>query len=143
MNDFGNPVAWSRIRHAAVSSRCSRRGATAVMALVVLMVLSGLMGIVMHSVIAERRQMQRQSWQDQTEQLVTSAFSIAERMLKTTPGWAGTTWTLPSGVLHQTNSAEVVIRVLDGHCTVIATYPAQMEQTVRITRTRTISSKAE
>jgi type II secretory pathway pseudopilin PulG len=113
------------------------------MALVVLMVLSGLMGIVMQGVIAERRQMQRQSWQDQTEQLVSTAFSIAERMTDTTPGWAGTMWTLPAGVLQQTNSAEVVIRVLDGQCTVIARYPAQLEQSVRITRTRTISSKAE
>ena len=100
-----------------------RRGSVTVVALVVLVILAGLVGQHVRRVLMERRQFRQETLNLQAEKLADAGMSMAILARKKDAAWRGVTWNLPSGVIHQTNSADVAIQVQEGICTVTVRYP--------------------
>ena len=100
-----------------------RRGSVTVVALVVLVILAGLVGQHVRRVLMERRQFRQEILQLQAEKLADAGMDLAISARKKDAAWHGVTWNLPSGVIHQTNSADVAIQVQEGICTVTVRYP--------------------
>lgn len=117
----------------------ARRGAASIVAIAVLVVLSGIMLQQVRRVLMERRQMRNEVAYLQTEKLADAGLMLAQKSITKDAAWAGFTWNLPPGAIHQTNSAEVVITVQDDSCTVVARYPLNAEIPFQITRTRKLA----
>ena len=105
-------------------------------ALVTLLVLAGMLGQHVRRVLMERRQFRQEVLNLQAEKLAEAGIELAVSSRQQDPVWSGITWNLPAGTIHQTNSAEVVIRMQDDTCTVVARYPANIEIPFQVTRTR-------
>ena len=116
-----------------------RRGAASVVAIAVLVILAGIMAQQVRRVLMERRQMRNEVAYLQTDKLADAGFMLAQKSKSKDPAWMGITWNLPSGAIHQTNSAEVVITVQDDSCTVVARYPANADIPFQVTRTRKLT----
>ena len=116
-----------------------RRGAVTIVALVVLMILAGLIAQQVSRALSDRRHSRQQVLHLQTEKLADAGLALAATSYAADPAWAGTTWKVPAGHIHQTNSAEVTIRVQDGICTVVSRYPANTEIPFQVTRTRKLT----
>lgn len=116
-----------------------RRGAVTIVALVVLMILAGLIAQQVSRALSDRRHSRQQVLHLQTEKLADAGLSLAATSYAADPGWTGTSWKIPVGSIHQTNSAEVTIRVQEGTCTVISRYPANTEIPFQVTRTRKLT----
>ncbi len=117
----------------------SRRGAVTIVALVVLMILAGLVAQQVSRALSDRRHSRQQVLHLQTEKLAEAAIELATTSYAADPAWTGFTWNVPAGVIHQTNSAEVTIRVQEGTCTVVSRYPANTKIPFRVTRTRKLT----
>ena len=113
-----------------------RRGSVTIVALVTLLILSALLAQYTRRVLMERRQFRQEILHQQAEKLADAGMQHAEDSRKQDPAWQGLTWNLPVGTIHQTNSAEVVIRMQDDTCTVVARYPANNDIPYQVTRTR-------
>ncbi len=119
--------------------RKKRRGAVTVVALVVLLILSATVGQYVRRVIMERRQIRQEVLHLQAEKLAEAGLRIATKTRQQDPAWLGFTWNLPAGEIHQTNTAEVTIRMQNQTCTVVARYPANSQIPLQVTRTRKLS----
>jgi len=116
-----------------------RRGAASIVAIAVLVILSGIMAQQVRRVLMERRQMRNEVAYLQTEKLADAGLMLAKKSKFKDPAWMGFTWNLPPGSIHQTNSAEVVITVQEDSCTVVARYPTNAEIPFQVTRTRKLA----
>ena len=116
-----------------------RRGAVTIVAMVVLMILAGLIAQQVSRALSDRRHSRQQVLHLQTEKLADAGLFLAATSYAADPAWTGTTWKIPVGSIHQTNSAEVTIRVQEGNCTVVSRYPANTEIPFQVTRTRTLT----
>lgn len=129
-----------RLRHAPILSNAAlpsnRRGAVTIVALLTLLILAGMLGQHVRRVLMERRQFRQEVLHLQAEKLAAAGIELASSSWQKDPTWSGTTWKLPEGTIHQTNSAEVVIRLQDETCTVVARYPANADIPFQVTRTR-------
>ena len=137
-----SPAALPRAatsRRVAAQTHATRRGAATIIAIAVLAILAGIMAQQTRRVLIERRQMRKEIEHLQTEKLAEAGLMLAERSKSKDPAWAGLTWNLPSGSIHQTNSAEVVISVQEDSCTVVARYPANADIPFQVTRTRKLT----
>ena len=108
------------------------------LALVTLLILSALLAQYTRRVLMERRQLRQEILHQQTVKLADAGLQLAEDSRQKDATWTGITWNLPPGEIHQTNSAEVVIRMQDDICTVVARYPANIDIPFQVTRTRKI-----
>lgn len=120
-------------------TRGSRRGAATIVALAVLAIFAGIMAQQTRRVLMERRQMRDEVAFLQTEKLADAGMLLAQKSKADDPAWTGLTWNLPAGVVHQTNSAVVVITVQEDSCTVVARYPSNAEIPFQVTRTRKLT----
>jgi type II secretory pathway component PulK len=116
-----------------------RRGAVTIVAMVVLMILAGLIAQQVSRALSDRRHSRQQVLHLQAEKLADAGLSLAATSYAADRAWTGTTWEIPVGSIHQTNSAEVTIRVQEGNCTVVARYPANTEIPFQVTRTRKLT----
>jgi hypothetical protein len=114
----------------------SRRGAVTIVALVVLMILAGLIAQQVSRALSDRRHSRQQVLHLQAEKLAEAGLELAATSCQADPTWTGTMWKVPAGAIHQTNSAEVTIKVQDGTCTVVSRYPANNDIPFQVTRTR-------
>ena len=117
----------------------SRRGAVTIVALVVLMILAGLIAQQVSRALSDRRHSRQQVLHLQTEKLAAAGLDLAATLHTADPAWTGMTWKIPAGSIHQTNTAEVTIKVQDGTCTVVSRYPANNEIPFQVTRTRKLT----
>ncbi|MEZ6058775.1 MAG: hypothetical protein R3C19_00265 [Planctomycetaceae bacterium] len=110
-----------------------RRGAITAMVLVLLLLTSLLVAQYVRRAVADRRQMKQELQYVQTQQLAGAGVRRATAaMLR--GDYNGETWTIPAGVIHQTNTATVLIRVDDSFATVVARYPSNEDLPVQVTR---------
>ena len=135
---YGAGLANSRMMSSG-KAEPSRRGAVTIVALVVLMILAGLIAQQVSRALSDRRHSRQQVLHLQTEKLAEAGLKLAATSHAADPAWTGTTWKVPAGVIHQTNSAEVTINVQDGTCTVVSRYPANNEIPFQVTRTRKLT----
>jgi len=121
------------------SATTRRRGAVTIVAMVVLMILAGLIAQQVSRALSDRRHSRQQVLHLQAEKLADAGLALAATSFAADLAWTGTTWKVPAGHVHQTNSAEVTIRVQDGICTVVSRYPANTETPFQVTRTRKLT----
>jgi Tfp pilus assembly protein PilX len=138
---FPDDRGFASCEHMEGQSRCSqmRRGAVTVVALVVLLILGLLVGQFVRRVLMERRQIRQEVQHMQAEKLADAGLRLAVVSRQKDPAWTGTTWNVQAGTIHQTNTAEVTIRMQEETCTVIARYPANSQIPLQVTRTRKLS----
>lgn len=129
----------SHLRCPRGSSCTSRRGAVTIVALVVLLVLSGMIGQYVRRVVMERRQFRQETLHQQAEKLADAGLLMATAAIQKDPAWSGFRWELPAGEIHQTNSGEVVIHMQGEICTVVARYPTNSTLPFQVTRTRKLT----
>lgn len=135
---YGTGLTNSRLISSGVAGQ-SRRGAVTIVALVVLMILAGMIAQQVSRSLSDRRHSRQQVLHWQTDKLAQAGLELAAASHAADPAWTGTTWKVPAGMIHQTNSAEVTIRVQDGTCTVVSRYPANNEIPFQVTRTRKLT----
>ncbi len=116
-----------------------RRGAASIVAIAVLVILAGILAQQTRRVVMERRQMRNEVAYLQTEKLAEAGWLLAQNSKAKDPAWSGVTWNLQPGSIHQTNSAEVVIKVQEESCTIVARYPTNAEIPFQVTRTRKLA----
>lgn len=115
---------------------CSRRrGGALIIALVLLTVASLLGVVVVRSVIAHARQLQRTPWRMQAEALVEAGLNRAAVQLATAPNYPGETWLIPAADLGDRFAARVEIRRDAAGLTVTVLYPDRDTDRVQVTRT--------
>ncbi len=113
----------------------NRVGAVSAMVIVVLLVLAGMIAAQVRVTIMERRQMRHEFEYQQVERLAEAGVLLVNSKASE-PEWSGTTWEIPSGQIHQTNSGTVQISIQpDRTWTVTARYPANTEYPFQVTRT--------
>jgi hypothetical protein len=118
------------------NSSTTRSGAMTVLCLVTLLIFSAMISQSVRRVLLERRQFRNEILGVQAEQLAETALRMAGTQRMQDPTWSGMVWELPVGMIHQTNSARVVIEMQDDVCKVIVRYPTNRELPVQVTRTR-------
>ncbi len=116
-----------------------RRGAASIVAIAVLAILAGILAQQTRRVVMERRQMRNEVAYLQTEKLAEAGWLLARTSKAKDPAWSGVTWNLQPGSIHQTNSAEVVIKVQEESCSIVARYPTNSEIPFQVTRTRKLA----
>lgn len=114
--------------------RSPRRGGALIIALVLLTVASLLGVVVVRSVIAHARQLQRTPWRLQAEALVEAGLNRAAAQLATSPDYAGETWRIPAADLGDRFAARVDIRRDTAGLTVTVHYPDRPTDRVLLTR---------
>lgn len=115
--------------------RSPRRGGALIIALVLLTVASLLGVVVVRSVIAHARQLQRTPWRLQAEALVEAGLNRAAAQLATSPAYAGETWRITAADLGDRFEARVDIRRDSAGLTVTVLYPDRLTDRVQLTRT--------
>lgn len=129
-----------RVQPAAVGRQrppLRRRGAISVMVMIVLLLLSGLLTTQVRRVLADRRQVRLEQEHRQAQRLAEAGLLRAAQRLLQQADYTGETWDLPSGEIHQTNSASVLIQLnAEQLCTVTARYPTNSDQPFQVTRTQ-------
>jgi len=116
-----------------------RRGVVVVLAIVVIMICSGVMAQLARRALLDRRQAEENLLLMQTQELAQAGIRRAKVAVNKAPGWTGETWALAAGQIHQTNEGEVVIKVIDQRVTVVARYPVNHPNPVKITRSTSIA----
>lgn len=118
-----------------VRPRSSRKGGALVIALVLLTVASLLGIVVVRSVIAHARQLQRTPWRLQAEALAEAGLNRAAAQLRVAPDYTGETWQIPAAELGEHFAARVEIRRDAAGLTVTVLYPDRATDRVQLTRT--------
>ena len=121
-----------------------RHGAIIVMVLLILMIMSGLVAQFFRRAITDRRQVRNEFQHQQAIQLTLAAEYLLIRRLAADADYKGETWDHPAGVLHQTNTASVVISIANTAtnariATLTARYPANADLPFKVTRTVRLS----
>lgn len=115
----------------------TRHAAISVMVMIVLLLLSSLVLLQVRRVLTDRRQSRQEMLSLQAQHLAEAGLMRASMSRLRTPDYPGEVWEIPSGIIHQTNSATVVIETDDDNtCRVVARYPANSETPVQVTRSR-------
>lgn len=114
-----------------------RRGAALVIALVLLTVASLMSVLLLQTLMAHARQLQRLPWRLQAEALADAGMRRATARLAVAPDYTGETWAIAAHQLHdEYNSARVEIRRDGDTVTVIAHYPDREREANRVQITR-------
>ncbi|MEQ9409685.1 MAG: hypothetical protein RIK87_18260 [Fuerstiella sp.] len=111
-----------------------RRGVVTVMVLIVLLLMSGLIAEFIRRAISDRRQMRQEQQHCQTVQLARAGVTRLFLKRREDSAWAGDSWQIPAGTIHQSHSGLVETSVRDRTATITATYPANAEIPFRVTR---------
>ena len=117
----------------------NRRAVITVLVLVVLLLMSLMVAQFIRRAVGDRRQMRNELMRQQTIQLAIAAENRTKRKLASDASFKGETWEIPAGVIHQTNSAQVVINVEDDSATIIARYPINSDLPIQVTKTIRLS----
>ncbi|MEZ6132220.1 MAG: hypothetical protein R3C59_26465 [Planctomycetaceae bacterium] len=112
-----------------------RRATVSVVVVVVLMLIMALVAQYTRQAMADRRQLRVELRAQQTVQLAEAGILRLRQQRSTDTGYSGETWNLPAGTIHQTNSARVTISIQDNAATVVALYPVNSPNPLKITRT--------
>ena len=120
-------------------SQPNRRAVITVLVLVVLLLMSLMVAQFIRRAVGDRRQMRNELMRQQTIQLAIAAENRTQRKLTSDASYKGETWEIPAGVIHQTNSAQVVIKVEDNSTTIIARYPINSDLPIQVTKTIRLS----
>ena len=121
-------------RFPAGEYKAQRLGVVTVMVLVVLLLLSGIIIQFVRRAVADRRQGRQALVLAQTEQLAEAALLRLQQKVSATGDYSGETWNISPGVIHKTNSGQVLITVEDQFATVVAQYPLESPTPARVTR---------
>lgn len=127
-----------RSRFRSLDSR-RRSAVVTVMVLVVLLLLSGMVVAFVRRAIVDRRQMRNEFEHQQAIQLADAGVDVLRHSSQASSDYAGETWEILAGTIHQTNTGKVVISVKDQAATVTARYPANAENPFQVTRTVRLS----
>lgn len=129
-------VCRQSVCHGRLVRPCaSRKGGALVIALVLLTVASLLGVVVVRSVIAHARQLQRTPWRLQAEALAEAGLNRAAAQHRVAPDYTGETWQIPAAELGEHFPARVDIRRSDTGVTVTVLYPDRPADRVQLTRT--------
>ena len=124
------------------SLRNRRKAVVTAMVLVVLIIMAGLMAEFVRRAASDRRQTRRDMQYQQTIKLAEAGIERFIQKRERSADYSGETWEIPSGVIHQTNSAQVTISVQDAAATVVARYPVNYDIPNQATRTIQLSKQA-
>ncbi|MCP4507264.1 MAG: hypothetical protein GY826_12855 [Fuerstiella sp.] len=129
---------------AEYKDRHRRHAAVIVMVLLTLMIMSGLVAQFFRRAITDRRQVRNEFQHQQAIQLTLAAEQLLSERLAVDADYKGETWDHPAGVLHQTNTASVVIAIANTAtnariATLTARYPANADLPFKVTRTVRLS----
>ena len=129
---------------AEYKDRHRRHAAIIVMVLLILMIMSGLVAQFFRRAITDRRQVRNEFQHQQAIQLTLAAEQLLSERLAADADYKGETWHHPAGVLHQTNTASIVISIAntvtdDRIATLTARYPANVDLPFKVTRTVRLS----
>lgn len=116
-----------------------RRAIVTVMVVMVLLLMSALLAEFVRRAVADRRQMRQELLYRQTILLAEAGIERLQHLRLTDPNYAGETWNVPAGIVHQTNAGTVVISLKDDIATVTAQYPSQLVTPLRVTRSIRLS----
>lgn len=116
------------------STSRQHRGIVTVMVIVVLMLMSGLILAFVQRALSDRRQVRLELEYRQAVQVAMAGVQRARVQRSNNRDYDGEVWTIPAGRIHQTNSAEVTIRVSGSQAEVIARYPAEQDIPFQVTR---------
>ena len=119
----------------SVQQPIGRRAIVTVMVLLVLILLAALLAEFVRRGMTDNRQMRRELHQQQAQQLAVAGIDTLNSKLAADASYAGETWEIPAGIIHQTNTGQVVISIDDTTATVIARYPNNLDQPVQVTKT--------
>ena len=111
-----------------------RCGTVTVLVLIVILIGSVMLTQLVRRTLLDARQASNNLLQQQTQELADAAVYRAQQSLRDNPDWAGETWKLPIGQIHQTNEGDVVITVADNVATITARYPVNFGNPIQITR---------
>lgn len=124
--------------------RAPRFGVVLVAALVCLLVITGIVGGMLHGAIRGRRQLHAERDLRQTELLLAAGAARAANRLADEPEYDGETWRLESEEILGRGAGVVTIQTSPGdnaeswQVTIVAEYPAGSELSIRRTRILTI-----
>ena len=121
-----------------------RRGAVLVVALVGLLIVTALLGTMLHSALQARRQMRKERDHLQCELLLQAGLDRAAFRLAEDADYAGETWNLPAADVFGQAEGRVTIEVtraedMPPQIRVVAEYPLAGEHSVR--RSHTLSTQ--
>jgi len=111
-----------------------RRGTVTVLVLVVILIGSVMIAQLVRRALLDARQTANNLLHLQTQELADAGEYRAQQSWRDSQEWAGETWKLPPGKMHQTNEGEVVITVVDNVATITARYPVNFSNPIQITR---------
>lgn len=127
-----------------VSARLScRRGAVAVVAMVVLLVTSSLLALQVRRVRMQWQQDRQLVVQEQLRILADAALREGERRVRKDSGWSGGRWVVPSGAFHRCESVSLEVRSNGSEITVQVRSPAEPELAAVCRLTRKVSVSNE
>lgn len=128
--------AYSSANHKHGNQQPSaRRAVVTVMVLLVLILLAALLAEFVRRGMTDNRQMRRELHQQQAEQLAVAGIDTLKSKLAADASYAGETWDIPAGMIHQTNTGQVVISIDGTTATIVARYPKNLDQPVQVTKT--------
>jgi Tfp pilus assembly protein PilX len=120
-----------------------RRGAVAVVAMVVLLVTSSLLALQVRRVRMQWQQDRQLVVQEQLRILADAALREGERRVRKDPGWSGGRWVVPSGAFHRCESVSLEVRSNGSEITVQVRSPAEPELAAVCRLTRKVSVSNE
>ncbi|MEY3227646.1 MAG: hypothetical protein RLZZ536_2265 [Planctomycetota bacterium] len=120
-----------------------RRGAVAVVAMVVLLVTSSLLALQVRRVRMQWQQDRQLVVQEQLRILADAALREGERRVRKDPGWSGGNWVVPSGAFHRCESVSLEVRSNGSEITVQVRSPAEPELAAVCRLTRKVSVSNE
>lgn len=112
-----------------------RQAIVSVVVLIVLMLITGLTAQYARRAVGDRRQMRIEIQHQQTIKLAEAGVLRLQQKMADDPEFTQETWNVPAGTIHQTNTGTVDITVNEGTATVVARYPANKQNPLKVTRT--------
>lgn len=116
-------------------SHRGRRAIVSVVVLIVLMLITGLIAQYARRAVGDRRQMRIEMQHQQTIKLAEAGVLRLKQKMADDAEFTQDTWNLPAGTIHQTNTGTVEITVNEETATIVARYPANKENPLKVTRT--------
>lgn len=104
-----------------------RRGTVTVVVAVLLMLILGMVAEYTRKAVGDRRQIRVQQQQQQTRELAQAGLLRLQQRRLQNADYAGESWQVPAGFIHQTNSASVTISVQDDTARIVARYPLEAD----------------
>ena len=116
-----------------------RAGIVTVMVLLVLILIAGLIAEFVRRAVADRRQFRAEHQHQQATLLVEAGIRRLRASRTADDSYAGETWQIPAGVVHDSNTGSVEISIADNTAVVTASYPANQDIPFRVTRSVRLS----